>query len=101
MSHARRLKHCLIPAMGAAAVLLTVMFGSAPPAVAISGGLGPIVSPPSSVEPVLTRKQRWLQRKPKDPPGTCTMSQQCSAGFIYLRTQYLNRWSVKRTEKRC
>ena len=103
MNHGRRLTNCLIPAMGATAVLLAVIFGSLAPAVAFSGGVGPDLFPPSSVELVQSRRYRPRRHRPrpKDPPGTCTMSQRCNAGFIYLRTQCLNRWSVKRTEKRC
>ena len=94
-------KNFPISTMAAAAVLLAVTFGSRAPAFAIRGGLGADLSLPSTVELVLTKRQMRLGQKPKDPPGTCTMRQQCNAGFIYIRTQCLNRWSVRKTEKRC
>ena len=90
-----------ISTMAAAAVLLAVTFGSRAPAFAIGGGPSADLSLPSIVELVLTTRERRLQQKPKDPPGTWTMRQQCNAGFIYIRTQCLNRWSVRKTEKRC
>ena len=90
-----------ISTMAAAAVLLAVTFGSRAPAFAIGGGLGADLSPPSTVELVLTKRQKRLGLKPKDPPGTCTRRETCQGGFIYIQLQCLNRWSVKQTQKRC
>jgi hypothetical protein len=42
------------------------------------------------------------QAAAKVPPGSCTVSQYCSGGFIHVRTQCMGgRWSVKKTDKRC
>ena len=72
MSHDRRYQDSI---MAAGAGLLTASFGSSPTAPAISGDLDRGNSPSSNVELALTKLQQRLGR-PKDPPGTCTMSQQ-------------------------
>ena len=99
MRHERRVKNYLISTVGGS--LLSVVLGSPAPAVPIGGDLGRVLSRPSLVElALMTKKQQRLGR-PQDPRGICTMRRQCKAGFVYILTKCLNRWSARKTRQRC